>query len=83
MFAALVGPCEACVPADQVGEPDHPLLGRQVLRRGPVQARRGDHPLPVLPSSKHHLASKPYDNLLSGEVGHPSRQAPSSAGACH
>ena len=23
------------------------------------------------------------DNLLSGEVGHPSRQAPSSAGACH
>ena len=53
MFAALVGPCEACVPADQGGEPDHPLLGRQVLRRGPVQARRGDHPLPVLPSSKY------------------------------
>ena len=53
MFAALVGPCEARVPADQGGEPDHSLLGRQVLRRGPVQARRGDHPLPVLPTSMY------------------------------
>ena len=52
-FAALVGPGEASVSADQGGEPHHPLPRGQVLCCRSMQTRRGDHPLPILPSSMY------------------------------